>query len=610
MQLFVKTKKVNIIVIAVLFLCSIILPLWLPSFLLTILNLILIYAILAISLDILMGYTGMETLGQAAFFGIAAYIFGILTVKYNFGMGIAILLGLFFSTIMAALGGLLAVRLKGLYFLVITLAFSQVFWGISHRMGEITGGWMGLTGVSRMFSVLESNVNFYYLVLAIFLIILFLMYRLVLSPFGLTLKGIKNSELRMRTTGYNVWLHKYIIFIICGFVAGISGVLNCLFTRFVSPDVLSVRISFEIMLMVIIGGTGTLIGPIIGAAIIIILRNFLGLYVDHWLIILGLVYIFATLYAPKGIIGLIKNRKKMASTQVEIGKEIEDKKYKYSFSAENTQSNANKKEIQINKRSNEIEVMRLENISKSFGKLNAVNNVSLKLFEGTRMAILGPNGAGKTTLFNLINGIYYSSSGRILFLNKDITRLSPHGRARMGLGRTFQITNLYPELTVIDNIRLGILGIHKNKYLLHTQVNKLKDVNDTARELLEFINLWDNKDIEVRYLSYGHQRQLEVALALASKPIVLLLDEPTAGLSKTEIKPMVELIKSLDPKMVLLIIEHDMDVAFALADEITVLHNGEVLVRGSKEEIKTNENVRNIYLGEEILKNESSNIRY
>ena len=213
------------------------------------------------------------------------------------------------------------------------------------------------------------------------------------------------------------------------------------------------------------------------------------------------------------------------------------------------------------------------------------------------MAIIGPNGAGKTTLFNSISGIYYPTSGQISLFGKNITQLRPHVRTKMGLARTFQVTNLYPTLTATDNIRLGIMGIQRSKYLLHLPIRSLSNVNKRAEQLLELIDLWDNRNTEVRNLSYGHQRQLELIMALACKPKVLLLDEPTAGLSQAETTSMVALIKSLDPELTILIVEHDMDVAFAIADEITVFANGQVLTKGTKEEIQASSAVREVYFG-------------
>jgi len=598
MWLFLRTRKAKTSVILGLLIASLVLPPWLSPFLLTLLNLILIYAILAMSLDILMGYTGMDSLGQAAFFGMGAYTTGILMTRYGFGWEAAVLLGLLMSTATAALSGLVAVRVRGLFFLVITLAVSQVLWGLSHRLGNITGGWVGLRGITRPLPILEPDINFYYLELVVFLAAGFLMYRLIHSPFGLTLRGIKDSESRMETSGYNVWLHKYIVFVICGLFSGVAGILYCFFAQFLSPGVLAVRTSFDAMLMVIIGGTGTLIGPIIGAAAIVTLRNYLSVYIDQWLIVLGLIYILTTLYAPKGILGWLRAgwRKvpiRAETPDVETGGE----QVKSLPSVVKPIQRSAKQAATRRKSSNEVEVLRLEGVSKFFGKILAVNNVSMTVHSGARMAIIGPNGAGKTTLFNLISGVYHPSSGQISLFDKGITRLSPHRRTKMGLARTYQITNLYPTLTAIDNIRLGIMGVQRSKYLLHLPVVSLSSVNERARELLDFIDLWDKRNIEVRYLSYGYQRQLEVVMALTSKPKVLLLDEPTAGLSRAETSSMVELIKSLDPKLTVLLIEHDMDVAFEIADEITVLSNGQILTRGTREEIQANSAVRQIYLG-------------
>lgn len=592
-----RTRKVKMPIILGLLVVSLVMPPWLSPFLISLLNLILIYAILAMSLDILMGYTGLDSLGQAAFFGIGAYAVGIVMTRYGFGWEAAILLALLLSTAMAALSGLVAVRVRGLFFLVVTLAVSQVLWGISHRWGQLTGGWNGLRGIPRPFPILESNLTFYYLGLGVFLVAGFLMYRLVYSPFGLTLRGIKDSESRMGTSGYNVWLHKYIVFVICGMFSGVSGILYGFYSGFVSPGVLAVRTSFDAMLMVIIGGAGTLVGSIIGSAIVVTLRNYLSAYLDRWLIVLGLVFIVTTLYAPKGILGWLRawrGKTPIRETPDVVAGGEQVKSLPPVIKPIEGDTN---QATTWRKRSNEIEALRLENISKSFAGLLALNNVSMTVYSGTRMAIIGPNGAGKTTLFNSISGIYYPTSGQISLFGKNITQLRPHVRTKMGLARTFQVTNLYPTLTVIDNIRLGIMGIQRSKFLLHLPILSLSSVNKRAEELLELIDLWDNRNTEVRNLSYGHQRQLELIMALACKPKVLLLDEPTAGLSQAETTSMVKLIKSLDPELTILIIEHDMDVAFEITDKITVFANGQILTKGTKEEIQASSDVREVYLG-------------
>src|SRR5687768_6244111 len=207
-------SRTRTLVVLGLVIAALAVPPFLGPFPLSILMLVVIFAILAMSLDLLMGYTGMESLGQAAFFGIAAYTVAILTTRYSVGWELAIPLALLGSIVLAAIGGALAVRLTGLFFLVMTLVFAQVLWGLSHRWGTMTGGYLGLHGITRPFDALRSDLTFYYVAFGIFVVSGLLMYRLVRSPFGLTLRGIKDSELRMKTSGYNVWLHRFVVFVI------------------------------------------------------------------------------------------------------------------------------------------------------------------------------------------------------------------------------------------------------------------------------------------------------------------------------------------------------------------------------------------------------------
>jgi ABC-type branched-subunit amino acid transport system ATPase component/ABC-type branched-subunit amino acid transport system permease subunit len=593
------TRRWRAALILCLLLAAVVAPPYLPPFLLTVVMLSLVYAMLAMSLDVLMGYTGMESLGQAAFFGIGAYTVGIITTRHgSASWPVAVVVALALGTVSAALAGLLAVRLHGLFFLVMTLAFSQVLWGVSQSWDTMTGGYLGITGIPRPYPSLGSDVHFYYVVLGVFVLVAFLMLRLVSSAFGLGLRGIRESESRMMTSGFNVWLHKYIVFVLCGFFAAIAGVLYAFAIQFASPDVLSITTSFNAMLMVIIGGAGTLVGPVIGATGIVFLQNYVSGYITHWIILLGAIYIAAALFARKGLVGEFRVWYKWVKKKV-LRERSEVADSGTSWPASRPASGIALRASSATKREEpgESTALRLTGLSKSFGMIRAVENVSITADVGTRMAILGPNGAGKTTLFNLISGLHKPSSGDISLFGKSIARVSPHARVRMGLARTYQVTNLYPTLTVLDNIRLGVLGIDARRYALHSSVAGVDRINERSRELLQLIGLWERRDMEVQHLSYGHQRQIEIIMALASEPRVLLLDEPAAGLSVAETQPMVELIRELDPALTLLIIEHDMDVAFEVATEITVLHNGQVLAQGTREEIKANSSVRDVYLG-------------
>jgi branched-chain amino acid transport system ATP-binding protein len=239
----------------------------------------------------------------------------------------------------------------------------------------------------------------------------------------------------------------------------------------------------------------------------------------------------------------------------------------------------------------------LTGVSRAFGGLRAVDGVSLEVRPGERRAIIGPNGAGKTTLFSLISGELPPSEGRITLFGRDVTRLPPHRRAALGLGRTYQITNLFPRLTVQENCLLAAQALSPVKLHLHRGLHRYPALFERARRVLAAVGLTGRGEETVRNLSHGEQRQLEIALALAGSPRLLLLDEPTAGLSPGESQAMAALLKTLDPTITLLIIEHDMDVAFALTDRITVLHFGRVLADGSGDAVKADPLVQEIYLG-------------
>jgi len=244
-----------------------------------------------------------------------------------------------------------------------------------------------------------------------------------------------------------------------------------------------------------------------------------------------------------------------------------------------------------------LPVLELRGLSKSFGGLQATKDVTLKIMAGDRKAIIGPNGAGKTTLFNLITGIFPVTSGQVLLFGRDVTKWPSHRRTAMGMARTFQVTSLFPKLTVLDNVLLAIEGLQPSKFVMWRFLSSYRDVYEKAYGLLEQAGFLDRKDTEVRNLSHGEQRQLEIVLGLASDPKILLLDEPAAGLSSGESAEMAEFLGKLDPKLALLLIEHDMDVVFDVADQISVLHFGEILETGTPQQIHDSARVQEIYLG-------------
>ena len=242
-------------------------------------------------------------------------------------------------------------------------------------------------------------------------------------------------------------------------------------------------------------------------------------------------------------------------------------------------------------------VLELKALCKSFGGLHAVRDVSFRIMRGDRKAIIGPNGVGKTTLFNVITGIHPASSGEVVLFGQNVTAWPSHRRTALGMARTFQVTSLFPKLTVLDNVLLAIKGLRPSKFVMWRFLSSYREVYDKAYRLLEEAQFLDRKDVEVRNLSHGEQRQLEIVLGLASDPKILLLDEPAAGLSSGESAEMAKFLAKLDPNLAILLIEHDMDVVFDVADQISVLHFGEVLETGTPEQIHNSQRVQEIYLG-------------
>ena len=304
-------RRSVLVVAVILALASVVAPL-LPSYPLTLLTQVVIVAILAMSLDVLLGYTGLASLGHAGYFGIAAYTVAILSTEYRRGFLVCLIAGVVLATLAAAVFGLLAIRATGTYFLMITLALGMVVWGLAFRWVSVTKGDNGISGVPRpeLGSAWSfgAPLPFFYLTLVALVIAWTLLAVLVRSPFGLSLKGIRESEARMRALGYNVWLHKYLAFVLSGLFAGFSGVFWAYYNGFVSPVDVQLITSVETLLMVALGGPGTLGGAAIGATIIVFLKNFVSIYTKRWLLILGAVYIGVILFAPRGVFGAFRGR--------------------------------------------------------------------------------------------------------------------------------------------------------------------------------------------------------------------------------------------------------------------------------------------------------------
>jgi branched-chain amino acid transport system permease protein len=317
-----KSLTKVLVVAAVLAVIAIIVP-HSGSFVVLLTTRAMAFAILAMSVDLLLGFTGLSSMGQAAYFGVGAYLTAVLATKFHFGLGwdfwLVVIMGMAIGAALAAFFGLFAIRAGGVYFLMITLALGQCVWGLAYRWNSLTGGDNGinLNGRPNFGLDLSNEVTFFYLVFAFFVVSMALMYLLVRSPFGQSLAGIRERELRMQILGYNTWLHKYIAFIIAGGFGGLAGVLWAHTNGHVSPETVVLTTSVDSLLMVVLGGAGTLVGATLGTAIVFGLREYLSTLVPWWQYVLGGVYVLTILYLPMGLMGILTRVRQRLKSKTE-----------------------------------------------------------------------------------------------------------------------------------------------------------------------------------------------------------------------------------------------------------------------------------------------------
>ena len=447
---------------------------------------------------------------------------------------------------------------------MITLAFAQmayyVFAGIDRY-----GGDDGLTihTRSRFFAPLDlsNKVQFYYLCLALLFAAMYLIWRLTNSRFGLVIRGVRSNEARMRAIGFPIYRYKLICFVIAGTLCGLAGALLANHADFVSPSMLYWTRSGDLMIMVILGGMGTPVGPLFGAVALLVLEEMLSRITEHW---------ENSARAPSAAGGAVRARR---HRRAPAGGRAE---------ARMTQP-----------------LLQIDGLTKRFGGVIACDGVTLGVAAGELHAVIGPNGAGKTTLIGQLTGEIAPDAGRIVFAGRDITDLPVHRRSAIGLARSFQITSLFLDFTALDNVALAVQAHDGHSFRFWRDARNEPELRRPARAALARVGLADRADVVVAAMSHGEHRQLEIAMALATRPAMLLLDEPMAGMGPEESQRMVATLGELKRELTILLIEHDMEAVFALADRITVLVYGRVIATGAPEEIRANPDVRQAYLGED-----------
>ncbi|MGO4713861.1 branched-chain amino acid ABC transporter ATP-binding protein/permease [Bradyrhizobium sp. 2TAF24] len=550
-----------------------------------------VFAMACMALNILVGHTGLVSFGHGAWFGLAAYAAAIVqrTVMPGSFFGPA-LAGLVVVGVVAAAFGYLILRRRGVYFSLLTLALAAMLYVIAFRWTDVTGGENGLGGITRPTLLgidLESSTSYYWFVAAIAFVVVVLLWRFHNSTVGSVLVAIRENEQRARFLGYATNRYKLVAFTLSATITGLAGILLLYKNRMTSADPISVSFSGELLAMVVIGGMRSFLGPALGALFYVMFREFLSIYSENWLFWLGLVFVGFIVFSPSGLTGVAAQllalfRKAPVEDAAMAARRIETLPLPEMLRPTTTFDGA---------------VLAARQMAKSFGGIRAVQGVDIAIADRTLHALIGPNGAGKTTAFNLLSGLHVPDEGAVTLMGKAIAGRAPEDIAAAGIGRSFQITNLFPGLSVGENIRLAVQARHPRRADPFTTAQSIADINAQADEIIRYLGLAGIERAEAGSLSYGGQRLLDMGLALATAPRVLLLDEPLAGLAAAERERIGAIIKRISADIPVLLVEHDIDRVFQLADHVTVMNEGRVLLDGSVEDARSSPKVQEVYIG-------------
>jgi len=550
-----------------------------PAYFLNLLMQASTYAIAVFGLTIVLGYTGQINLAQAAFFGIGAYCVALGTTTLALPFWIALALGVVLAGVAGAALGLTTLRLGGHYLAMVTISFQTILSLVLTNWIPVTRGPDGISGIKRPtvfgYALADSGV-YLALCIAALWIVGFLVWRLGHTKLGRQMQAVRDNELAAGVVGVDTYRTKVTAFTLSSVLGGFGGGLFASGFSYISPDQFSFAESVVFLTMALLGGVRTPFGTALGTALLILLPEWLRFLKVVYLAVYGAAVILIMVFMPEGIWGFAAALVRRARG---AGKEIAAPVPPLPLTTRTAQADGNV-------------LLSVRRISKHFGGLKAVDEVDLEVRRNAAHALIGPNGSGKSTLLNVLSGLYVSSGGEITLEGASIGSLPPHARAARGLGRTFQNIRLFTAMNVLDNV---IVGAER----AGNPVEPGSSVQNLARAALGFVGLADRAQRSVSSLSYGHQRRVEIARALAGNPKLLLLDEPGAGLNHVEKDELVTLLKRLKGHgLTILIIDHDMNLVEKVADHITVLNFGRRIADGAPGEVLRHPDVIAAYLGE------------
>lgn len=618
----------ELITLIALLLCPLVLPLIGVSA--DVASRILIWGLFGLGFDILFGYTGLLSFGQSAFFGVGGFVSAYLTTQGGVdSMFLALMLGTLASMIAGVVVGFFTLRRSGIYFAMITLAFAEMFHFLElSPLSAWTGGENGLTGVpmpnvgvGSMSLQIESGWSLYGYIAIYFFVGYVIAHRIVLSPFGHVLTALRDNSPRALATGHSIRKYKLAAFVIAAGYGGIAGGLLGVLQSYMPPDALAFGTSGQLVMQSIIGGAGTLFGPLVGATVWLGLQNYLQdipLLAGAWMLILGIVFVLLITLFRQGILGALKHmlfpqhHHQPETHDTELTVEITNRRHIDGVPDEQPLPNdivdhvftrdtpAKASLLSVTKASSsDAPALECRNLTKRYGGLAANEGISIQIPDGQLRGIIGPNGAGKSTFFKMLAGEVPPSEGEVFLHGANITHLGVTAVSQLGMSKSYQINQLFDKLTVAQNLAIPVLARIRGEFRpdMIKSMYKVPGLHGQIEATLDLVNLTDRAEVPVTELAYGEKRRLEIGLALASSPNVLLLDEPLAGMSPKERADTVNLLKQIREGRTLVVVEHDMDAMFELAEYISVLQEGRLLAEGTPEQIKNDQRVQDAYLG-------------